>query len=226
MKSLICVPIQAGNLNELRSAIKEAEKKADLTEVWVDRLRQPYKAKDLLILARKPLLIVNKSKKEKGLWQKGEAKRLALLDEFVKAGAGYVDIGIHTKKNLLKKLIASRRKSRIIISYHNFNRTPPLGELIKMVKKAKRLGADMVKIVTFAKKTEDNFTIFNLLKKVSQNTALTAFCMGEKGLISRILAPKLGSRISYLALNYRQKTAPGQMTVEEYNQINKLLNLN
>jgi len=43
--------------------------------------------------------------------------------------------------------------------------------------------------------------------------------MGEQGRISRVMAPLLGSHLTYAALDKGEEAAPGQMTVEEMKQV-------
>lgn len=228
--SKICIPLRAKSFKELERQIKKTENKADLLEIWLDCLQDfgdevapkknssaKFHALNLIKLSRKPLLIVNKSKLENGLWQWSEAERIQALIDFAKAGAAYIDIGIQTKPGLIKKLILNKHKSKIIISYHNFSSTPPLPNLLKILKKALDMGADLVKIVTFTKKNQDNYTIFKLLEKAGkEKLPLIAHCMGKYGTISRVFGPKYGSKICYVALDQKSKTAPGQLTLAEF----------
>jgi len=73
-----------------------------------------------------------------------------------------------------------------------------------------------VKIVTYADSVEDNFRVLQLIpRSLAEGQAIVAFCMGPQGRISRILAPVLGSCISYASLRKGAESAPGQPTVSE-----------
>jgi len=100
--------------------------------------------------------------------------------------------------------------AKLIISHHDSEKTPDLYELENTYLRAKKLGADIVKIVTTATSINDNFVIFELLKNKKD---LISFCMGIKGQISRILAPKYGSFLSYCSLD--GQAAPGQLSLED-----------
>ena len=213
--------------------LKRAEKKADIIEIWVDALKENVRPEEIIASVRKPLIIVNKSRKEKGGFRGSDGKRVKILENYLRAGAGLIDASMDIKPALLKKLCrvraqnASRgKKSKIILSWHNFRKTPSLKILKKMRDRGFRHGADIVKIATYANGREDNLKILNLLADSSaKGKPVIAFCMGEYGRISRVLAPQFGSYIIYVALDPEHKTAPGQLTVNEYKKITSLLEL-
>ncbi|MEZ4086957.1 MAG: type I 3-dehydroquinate dehydratase [Candidatus Gracilibacteria bacterium] len=217
---MICIPIQASALTELQQKLKKVPSQADLVEVWIDYLPLTIDAKKVVAASKKPLLIVNKPKREKGQWTGTEQARIDRLKQFAQANAKYIDIGIDTDVMLIKDLVRGKKRSKIIVSYHNFERTPSTKTLEKIVKKGFRLGADIVKIATFAQKTEDNMTLLNLLKS---NKPLAVMCMGEKGKVSRIAGQMLGSQLTFVAAENQNKTAPGQLTLKEYQTIESII---
>ncbi len=223
--ALFCVPIRAEKINDLKILIKKAGEKADIIEIWLDALNERPEPYELLKFAKKPIIIVNKGKKERGGFKGSEQKRMEILEKFLKAGIAYVDVSINTKPGLLRHLFKSRKKGTgIILSFHDFKKTPTLKTLKKIRDKAFRLGADFVKIATFANTNADNLTIFNLLAdSVAQGKPCIALCMGKYGRISRMLAPAFGSYIIYAALDEMHRTAPGQLTLAEYKKISSLL---
>jgi 3-dehydroquinate dehydratase type I len=79
-----------------------------------------------------------------------------------------------------------------------------------------RLGADVIKIVPFARSWEDNLTILSLIPFAKERKQkIVAFCMGEKGKISRIFSPFLGAAWTYASLSKNRASAPGQLTIRE-----------
>jgi 3-dehydroquinate dehydratase type I len=83
-----------------------------------------------------------------------------------------------------------------------------------------RLGADVTKIVTFANSWEDNLSTLSLIPFAKERRRkIVAFCMGEKGKISRIFSPFLGAAWTYASLNRNRVSAPGQLTVRELKDI-------
>ena len=114
--------------------------------------------------------------------------------------------------------------AKLIVSYHNFNRTPSLGELKKIVRKMLAKGADICKVVTKAVMVEDNLIPLRLLAE--SEVPMIAFCLGKKGRISRIMAPQFGSLISYVPPTEDFVTAEGQIMLDEWMKIQRLLHIN
>ena len=54
---------------------------------------------------------------------------------------------------------------------------------------------------------------------------IIAFCMGEQGKISRVMAPLLGSYLTYASLNKGEESAPGQLTVKEIKEVFRILKI-
>ena len=81
-------------------------------------------------------------------------------------------------------------------------------------------GAEVVKIVTFARSFEDNLKILSLIPYAREREQeIVAFCMGEKGKMSRIFAPLMGAAWTYASLNRQKASAPGQLTAREMKEI-------
>jgi 3-dehydroquinate dehydratase / shikimate dehydrogenase len=200
-------------------AIKQANRLADLIELRVDYLRNA--GLGLLFQNRKKLFIVTHRKKEEGGRYRGdERKRLGVLQEAIDFGADYVDVELATERSLLQGLIRNRRSTRVILSFHDFRKTPPQKELQKLLDQMIRLEADVVKIVPFARSWEDNLNILSLIPFANERKQkIVAFCMGEKGKISRIFSPFLGAAWTYASLNRSRISAPGQLTAQALKDI-------
>lgn len=222
----VCISIRSKNLSELREKIQKASAKCDILEIWLDQLEGAWAPGEILKMTSKPILFVNRAKAEKGVWNGTEDPRIAVLEKCLRAGASMIDVGITTDSKLISKLRKTRGKSsKIIISYHHYTRTQTFKSLWKILLKAKKLGADIVKIVTFAQKAEDNLTIIKLLLEAKKkHIPLIAHAMGKSGKLSRVLASSLDSSITYVALDGRSLTAPGQLTVAEYQTFRSILN--
>lgn len=218
---------------ELKKLTRKAAHSADILEIWVDSMPAKISSEEILGIADKPLIIVNKSKKEKGDFRGTEEECISRLVEFVRAGADFVDVSAETPPRLLKMLFTGERRRKssgkrteIIFSHHDFKKTPPLEGLKKLRDKAFRAGAHLFKLATFARSYNDNLTILQFLADSRRaGKPVIAHCMGEKGRVSRLLAPIFGSYIIFVALDSHNATAPGQLTLDEYEKISSLLKL-
>jgi len=204
-------------------AIKEVNRLADLIELRADYLRG---AKLALLLQnrQKPFIVTNRRKEEGGNYKGEERKRLSVLQEAIDLGADYIDVELATERSSLQGLIRNKRGTQVILSFHDFRRTPSGKELQRLFGQMIRLGADVIKIVPFARSWEDNLTILSLIPFAkARRQKIVAFCMGEKGKISRIFSPFLGAAWTYASLNQSRASAPGQLTVRELTDIWKTM---
>lgn len=107
--------------------------------------------------------------------------------------------------------------SKVIRSYHNFEKTPSnLEDIFNQMPKA-----HLYKIACRAHSTLDALRMLAFVKKRAN---VIGICMGELGQITRILAPIVGSVFNYVVVD--QQLAPGQMSVEELTHIYNYRQLN
>ena len=135
-------------------------------------------------------------------------EQVRILDLAVHAGAQAIDLEIESAEAFAEKLNAFRGRAQIIISYHNFETTPPLDALVKRMT---RFPADAYKIVTAARKPSDNARVLALAKTFPR-TPLVILAVGELGFPTRVLSPAFGGLYTYAAPLNAQGTASGQVS--------------
>ncbi len=229
---MICIPITAKTQAKAVQQIERSLSRADILELRMDLILDGD-LKTLIKSCRSykipaKILVTNRRKESSPVGESSdELQRIALLKEAVGLGADYVDIEIYTPEPLLKEVLsmaaAHGNRTRVIISHHDFGGTPSIESLINIFHKGVNLGGNVVKIVTFANCPEDNLTVLSLIpyaRKENQN--IIAFCMGEQGRASRIMAPLLGSYLSFASLNRAVESAPGQLTVDEMEMVMRI----
>ncbi|MBU1019062.1 MAG: type I 3-dehydroquinate dehydratase [Patescibacteria group bacterium] len=181
--SLFCLPIKAKKIPA------KIDKRADIVEVWLDHL-EDFDLKKI----KKPLLLVSRSKPE-------------LYKKALKFKPAYIDIDLKNKKYIPKNL----GKTKLIISYHNYEKTPK--NLHEIYKKMCALKPDIIKFSTKINESHDIANLFSLIPKADK--PIITLGMGEKGKITRILAPRLGNYLYYAPIKAQDATAPGQLTYDE-----------
>ena len=130
-----------------------------------------------------------------------------------------LDIELNTlKKNkeLVKYLKST--KTKLLVSWHDFKKTPKSSELKNKIKQMSKFSSN-VKIVSTAKSTYDSTRMLELYNSKGKNN-LISFAMGDLGKISRILCLYLGSPYTYVSLG--KAVAPGQFSIDE---VKKIINL-
>lgn len=123
---------------------------------------------------------------------------------------------LQKNKGLYHYLKAGR--TNILVSWHDFARTPSAQSLKSMAKKMSRFSKN-IKIVTTARTIGDTLRVLSLYKG-SRRENLIAFAMGDYGRMSRILCTKSGSPFTYVSLG--RPVAPGQFSLDEMRSIFQL----
>ncbi len=148
--------------------------------------------------------------------------RVSRLLAAMRAGAGYVDFEYSdwqrsaTARHDIAKALSDPAlvdyAPTLILSHHNFDRRPEnLHDLVRDLCAVDEAG--VIKIAWPATDLSDNFHAFDIMRAADKNAA--AICMGEAGLISRILAAKYGAFASYCAFDADSVASPGQLTLAE-----------
>jgi len=141
------------------------------------------------------------------------ASQLDILGKFAGAGCQLVDLELQSASRCKpEQLTRLRSQAALILSYHDFHATRKLEETLE---KMTAISADFYKIVTTATTLHDNVLMMKFLEKHSDKHSLVGLCMGEQGLISRVLGLRAGSVFTFAALSEDEKTGPGQITAQD-----------
>jgi len=224
---ITCVPVMGCATEAALGKMEVVFKVADMVELRLDRMPD-HDLGRLLNGRREKIIVTNRRKEEGGGFRGTERERVDLLKEAVALGAGYVDIEAATDPDLVGELrsdIAGRgHRTALILSSHDFSGTPSVKVLRKRMDACTE--GDLVKIVTYARRIEDNLRLLDLIPYAGRKgRRIIAFCMGEMGLLSRVAAPLLGSFLTYAVLHAGEESAPGQMTLEKTLRIHRELTL-
>jgi 3-dehydroquinate dehydratase/shikimate dehydrogenase len=131
-----------------------------------------------------------------------------LLRSAIAAGVEYVDIEADVAAQI-PRYGATKR----IISYHDFSGTPD--DLEDLHKAMAEEDADIVKIACMANTFSDNIRMMQLAANAKIPTI--GICMGELGMLTRILSNRVGSPFTYATFSTDKKLAPGQLNWKEMN---------
>jgi 3-dehydroquinate dehydratase-1 len=208
-----CVSVAENTPARMITSLSKALQKSEYAEIRLDFLR-PSDVPRVLDGAKKHLkrcVCTLRPKAEGGRFSGTERERASILKLIAEYGPYLIDIEFSTlAKNRALLDYVRKTRTRILVSWHDFEKTPPATTLLAKLRQMKKLG-DAVKIVTTAKSARDAASVLSLYKK--QNSELVAFAMGDAGRISRILCMYLGSPYTYVSLG--KPVAPGQFSVDE-----------
>ena len=218
MKYKTCVSIAEKTPKRLNSVIKKALKKSDYVEIRFDFLK-PEKIPEALKLVKKNLkrtVCTLRPKSEGGKFSGKEEERLSILKLIAEYSPFLLDVEFNSlKKNIKFRDYLKKTKTSVLVSWHDFSKTPDLNTLNKMLDQMLKFSKN-IKIVTNAKSARDSAHVLSLYGR-SSNINLIAFSMGNYGRMSRILCLYLGSPYTYVSL--RKAIAPGQFTLKEVKTI-------
>jgi 3-dehydroquinate dehydratase/shikimate dehydrogenase len=215
----ICVVIGRTRHKMVQIEIQEAAKRgARMIELRLDFLAKAPDFKRLL--ANKPCAVVATVRRPQdgGRWSGSEDERRMLLRQAIVGGFDWVDVETDVAEEIRRFKDVKR-----IVSYHNLREVP--ADLEGIHDRMCRQDADVLKLAVTAQHPVDNLRVLKLLKKSPKPTV--AFCMGDLGVPSRILAAKFGAPFAYVAFNKERGIAPGILSYDElkrvyhYGRINK-----
>ena len=235
----ICVPLVGRTIAELQEEATYLQTlNCDLIEWRVDffaNIHELEAVKSGLSEIRKflphlPLIFTFRSKKEGGKVEISEEYYVALNEAVIKSGcADMIDIELFNDENTIRTLVqtAHDHYTAVIISNHDFEKTPLKQEIIARLRKAQALGCDLAKIAVMPKCIADVLTLLDATATMNEQYAecpIITMSMADKGVISRITGEVFGSAITFASA--KKASAPGQIAIAELRQMLELLHKN
>ncbi len=148
-----------------------------------------------------------------GKFRGSVAAQLSLLLKAADSGFQLVDLELQSVKTLKpQELEELSNRVGLIISHHNFRNSKKLEEPFEEMSE---YPADFYKVVSTATNLYDNVGMMKFLEANSGKHEMVGLCMGEQGIISRVLGVRAGSIFTFGAASRGEETAPGQATASE-----------
>jgi shikimate dehydrogenase/3-dehydroquinate dehydratase type I len=206
-RTLVIQVIAGPTTEAMRRAYLSPDPRADVVELRLDLVRD-LRLDRLLALPGKPKLVTVRSRQQGG--GAGPADRAPLLRRAAAADVDYLDLEFGGED---LQFLKSPGRSRRILSYHDFQGTP--ADLQSLYREMRAVAGDaLLKVVPFADAASDILRVRDLLRSAEPGR-LASFCMGPKGVASRILAPLWGSAAVYAPRRGDPDGAPGQVALED-----------
>ena len=147
-----------------------------------------------------------------GKYKGSVASQLEMLVKAGAAGCHLVDVELQSANGMKPADFGKiRQHAGLILSYHDFKHTRKLEDTFADMKE---IPADIYKVVTTATNLYDNVVMMRFLEQASQHHKMVGLCMGEQGLISRVLSLRAGSLFTFGSYSPGEETAPGQVTAK------------
>jgi 3-dehydroquinate dehydratase / shikimate dehydrogenase len=211
----ICVAVSGSNPLELLEKAEAVARDNPFIEFRLDYLKQPSLAlpriKSFLGSHTYVTAIGTCRRAANGGKFKGSvAAELDMLVKAGQAGCHLVDLELQTAQAMkASDFNKIRAHAGLILSYHDFKSTRKLNETFAAMKE---YPADIFKVVSTATNLYDNVVMMKFLEEQSHNHKVVGICMGEQGIMSRVLGLRAGSVFTFGSLSPGEETAPGQVT--------------
>ncbi|HLX24385.1 MAG TPA: type I 3-dehydroquinate dehydratase [Usitatibacter sp.] len=233
---LICAPLVAATatklIDEARAVLK---KKPDVIEWRVDYFEGITDTQAVVDAARKlrrtigntPLIFTRRSPREGGQPTTLDTAAVVRLYKAIgaKKVADVVDFEMRNEHSLVRRVVATahRQGVRVILSYHNFKRTPGARTLRDRFLKAERLGADIAKVAVMPRNRSDVLALLAATARADAKSRipLISMSMGPMGAITRIVGGLFGSTLTFAV--GEGASAPGQLPIADLREVFALL---
>lgn len=222
----ICVAVTGATPDELIEKATTVLKETTFLEFRLDYLPKPLAALPLLkeFLAENgaaTVIATCRCKENGGRFEGSNTGALDVLLKAAESGFQLVDIELEAIEKLPKTTMEHLREAgaAVIISHHDFHGTKDLDAVYNRIEP---FAPDFIKVVPTAKSLTDNLTLMRFLERMEDRSksSIVGICMGEAGIISRVLGLRAGSAFTFAAANAGEETAPGQIAartlIEDY----------
>lgn len=235
----ICVPMVGQTISQLveeANFLKDID--LDVVEWRVDFFEDVInidKVKEALQLIRtilidKPIIFTFRSAKEGGEKEVSTEFYFKLNKSIAETKlVDVIDVELFNDEKYVKELVEAAHGSgvAVIISNHDFHKTPTKEEIISRLRKARELGGDIPKIAVMPTCTADVITLLDATRIMNEEYAdgpIITMSMAGKGVISRLAGEIFGSALTFGAA--KKVSAPGQISVVDLRKTIELLHNN
>ena len=209
VRARICAVVAADTVKGMVDRAMEAREDADLVEFRIDHLISLELLEGLKGFTVLPMILTFRSAAQGGRSELiGDARR-AVLERIIDLGPTYIDLEFG---NGDRELIAVAKGAGVgtILSFHDFEGTSE--GVADIAHEMAATDADIIKLVTTAGSWRDELALLALDRKYTER-GIVAFCMGELGVLSRVLCPLIGGQFTYAFAG--RSTARGQISLSD-----------
>jgi 3-dehydroquinate dehydratase/shikimate dehydrogenase len=145
-----------------------------------------------------------------GKFEGSLAAEVEVLAKAAASGFHLVDLELESAEELKKNDLQKLRETGValIVSFHDFKQTKDLDGIFARIQPFE---PEFVKIVPTARTLTDNLTLMRFIERMNDHSNIIGVCMGDAGIISRVLGVRAGSAFTFASATAGEETAPGQI---------------
>lgn len=201
---MLCASINGPSFKEAHQQISNIFALADCIELRLDSF-DTYDCASIKKLRSHfslPMIFTLRNQLQGGKYKGSEDARLSDIRHLASLEPEYLDIESHVPTHFIEEIAARHPNIKIILSYHDFERTPE--DLEGLYHKMKKTPAFFYKIAVTPQNCVDALRLLCWTR--SSDDSLITVGMGPYGEICRIL-----SRVTYASIDAGLESAPGQI---------------
>ncbi len=219
-----CLPIRAASLEEAKRTISANVDKYAYFELWLDYLDGVLDSDLTSLISLYPTNLIFLFRRHELEPIKMELDRRREIIELLSESNLYLDLDLVTQEEDIEIYKEKKRGLKLLLSYHNYQRTPDDADLMKLKDRMMEFMPEVVKFATFCTKEQDALRLLSLLLHLrEEQQKAVVLGMGEHGAITRIFGKLWGNYINFTPISPDAATAPGQYTYHELKKITELL---
>jgi 3-dehydroquinate dehydratase/shikimate dehydrogenase len=214
----ICVSITATDPAELLDKAEAVLRENPLIELRLDHLKTPLAAmpriRRLMEVRPDGIVIATCRRTAAGGEFRGSIEaQLEILRKATEAGCPVIDVEIETAESVDQiQWEELRSRAAIVLSSHDYKTTSKLDETFERMR---AFPADFYKLIGTATCLHDNVVMTRFLEQYGSEYSMVGACMGEQGVLSRVLGIRAGAAFTFGSEGHGKETAPGQPTYRE-----------
>lgn len=229
----ICIPIMGRSQEEVVAAAKQIPEEADLVELRLDYFtdcneNEAVEAllREVQVWIKKPLLVTVRTQKEGGMYDIcGDNYHTLLKVLIAMGGFAMLDIEYHQGMPNLQQYVemAHQKDIRVIMSFHDFDKTPEAHHMTELLKEMEQEQADIAKIAVMPRSKRDVLELMKVTCEASEllEIPVVTMSMGAEGMVSRMTGEIFGSSITFGC--HGAASAPGQVESGSLHDILQLI---
>ena len=237
-KPKVCVPVVETTHDAIINSLKQTQdKQFDLVELRIDyfeNLSDESSVKALFadiknLNLNKPIILTCRSMREGGQSSLENKEYYHLYEQGIESKAFDIyDVELSSGTNTVINLsnLIHQNDKKIIMSSHDFTRTPSIDTMLGKIKQMDSLEADIIKIAVMPEDYRDVLLLLETTLKANElyDKPLVTMSMSSKGIATRILGEQFGSAITFGKDN--NSSAPGQIEVHALKEVLKVIHHN
>ncbi|PLR35352.1 type I 3-dehydroquinate dehydratase [Chimaeribacter arupi] len=232
-KPKLIVPTTATTPGDALAAVKKyaGNPAIQVVELRIDTLRDTPDNAAIAALTREAwallpdqaLLVTFRTKAEGGNRAISDDDYAALCREIITHGkADLLDIEMFRGEAQVKALVALAHQANmaVVMSSHDFRKTPSAEEIITRLRRQQALGADVLKIAAMPQDSGDVLRLMSATWEMHSRYAerpLLTMAMSGSGVVSRLAGELTGSALTFGMVG--EASAPGQIEADDLSRV-------